>query len=80
MPREEILECKRKSETEEKQIKQGCSRVKIKIKELKNFDADANMQQIQDQGRVVENLLQKILNFYGTYGVESMLLPHYQVP
>ena len=44
MPREEILECKRKSETEEKQIKQRCSRVKIKIKELKNFDADANMQ------------------------------------
>ena len=35
MTREEILECKRKSETEEKQIKEGYSRVKIKIKELR---------------------------------------------
>ena len=41
MTREEILECKRKSETEEKQIKKGYSRVKIK---LKNLDADTNMQ------------------------------------
>ena len=41
MTREEILECKkkRKSETEEKQIKEG--RVKIKIK---NLDADTKMQ------------------------------------
>ena len=35
MTREEILECKRKSETEEKQMKEGYSRVKIKIKELR---------------------------------------------
>ena len=34
MTREEILECKRKSDTEEEQIKEGYSRVKIKIKEL----------------------------------------------
>ena len=33
--KKEILECKRKSETEEKQIKEGYSRVKIKIKELR---------------------------------------------
>ena len=32
MTREEILKCKRKSEIEEKQIKEGHSRVKIKIK------------------------------------------------
>ena len=32
--REEILECKRKSDTEEEQIKEGYNRVKIKIKEL----------------------------------------------
>ena len=35
MTREEILECKRKSDTEKKQIKEGYSRVKIKIKELR---------------------------------------------
>ena len=35
MTREEILECKRKSEIEEKQIKEGYSRVKIKITELR---------------------------------------------
>ena len=35
MIREEILECKRKSEIEEKQIKEGYSRVKIKITELR---------------------------------------------
>ena len=34
MIREETLECKRKFETEEKQIKEGHGRVKIKIKEL----------------------------------------------
>ena len=35
MTREEILECKRKSESEEKQIKEGYNRVKIKIKDLR---------------------------------------------
>ena len=35
MTREEILGCKRKSETEEKQTKERYSRVKIKIKELR---------------------------------------------
>ena len=35
MTTEEILECKRKSDTEKKQIKEGYSRVKIKIKELR---------------------------------------------
>ena len=35
MTREEILECKRKCEIEEKQIKEGYNRVKIKITELR---------------------------------------------
>ena len=35
MTREEILKCKRKTETEEKQIKEGYGRVKIKINVLR---------------------------------------------
>ena len=58
---EKILECKRKSEIEEEQMKDGYSRVKIKIKELRR--GYKNAVDTGDQGRVVQNLFQKILNF-----------------